>query len=465
MPDVQLYSVLPFVLLLTSIAVVPFISRSWWEKYYPYCSFGFAAITVVTYLVSTGSLNRIGSALDDYFSFIILIGSLFVVSGGVLIRLKGEAKPFANVATLLAGAVISNVVGTTGASIILIRPYLRVNKNRLQPYHIVFFIFIVSNIGGALTPIGDPPLFLGYLMGMPFFWVLTNAWYIWSFTLVILLAVFFVIDSFMLKKLQKEKPEIFLDKFQEEAQVRGVHNVLFLFVILFAVFIQEPKYVRELLMLCAASGSYITTKKEIHKENRFNFHPLNEVAILFLGIFITMAPALDWLELHAASIGLRTAGGYFWTTGALSSVLDNAPAYLNFLHAAIGLNMHQDTLAQIQNIIAMKGNVVQSISPDIQKTINLMANNYPVLMSAGSVPVKNIQVSYLIANHDMFLKAISLGAVFFGAMTYIGNGPNFMVKSIAEHYGVKCPTFVEYIFKYSLPILMPLFFLIWWMFL
>jgi Na+/H+ antiporter NhaD/arsenite permease-like protein len=464
-PNVQPYSILPFVLLLLSIAIIPFINRNWWERRYGYFSFGFAAVTAFYYLIGTGTLSRIGAAVGDYFSFIILIGSLFVVSGGILIRLKGKATPVANTATLLIGAVIANIIGTTGASIILIRPFLRVNKSRLKPYHIIFFIFLVSNIGGALTPIGDPPLFLGYLMGVPFFWVFANVWHIWLFTLALLLLLFFIIDSLALKKLKSENAEVLQNEFHEETQIRGSHNFVFLAVILAAVFIQDPKYVRELLMICAAIGSYVTTKKEIHKENHFSFHPINEVAILFLGIFVTMVPALDWLEFHAASIGLSTAGQYYWITGGLSSVLDNAPAYLNFLHAAIGLNVRPETLAQLQIIIAAKGSAIGALAPEIQRTIEVLVKNHPAMMNAGSVPVPDIQIAYLIANHDMFLRAISLGAVFFGAMTYIGNGPNFMVKSISEHYGVKCPSFFEYIFKYSLPILVPLFVVIWWLFL
>jgi Na+/H+ antiporter NhaD/arsenite permease-like protein len=464
-PDVQPYSILPFILLLLSIAIVPFINRNWWEGNFGYFPFGLAAVTSLFYLFANGTLSRIFEALNDYFSFIILIASLFIVSGGILIKLKGKANPVANTITLLVGAIVSNMIGTTGASMILIRPFIRVNKNRLKPYHLIFFIFLVSNIGGALTPIGDPPLFLGYLMGVPFFWVFANVWYVWLFALTVLLLLFFVIDFLSLKKIEHDIPGNAQDGFHEETQILGLHNMVFLGIILAAVFIQEPKYVRELLMIVAAAGSYMTTKKSIHKENHFTFHPINEVAILFLGIFITMAPALDWLELHAASIGLHTAGQYYWTTGGLSSVLDNAPAYLNFLHAAIGLNLSPDTLTQLQNIIAAKGTVAGTFTPEIQRTIELLAKNHPVLMSAGSIPATEIRIAYMIANHSMFLIAISLGAVFFGAMTYIGNGPNFMVKSIAEESGLKCPSFFEYIIKYSIPILMPLFLIVWWLFL
>ena len=243
-----------------------------------------------------------------------------------------------------------------------------------------------------------------------------------------------------------------------------MQNIFFLFVILIAVFIQEPKYIRELLMLIAAGGSYFLTKKEIHQQNNFSFIPLKEVAILFLCIFITMVPALDWIEVHAVSIGLSLPGHYYWATGGLSSVLDNAPTYVNFLHAAIGLKVSPDAIAHLQAFIAARGNDITGLAPDLQRTMDVLRTYHLTIVNAGLVPVDDIKISYLIANADSYLKAISIGAVFFGALTYIGNGPNMLVKSIAEHHHAKCPSFHEYVLKYSLPILIPIFLIVWWVF-
>jgi len=245
---------IPFVLLLLAIAVVPFISKRWWEKFYPHVSLSLGAITVVYYVVFLGNPDRMVHSGMEYLSFIILIGSLFVVSGGIHIRIKGKSTPLTNVLLLAIGAIVSNVIGTTGASMILIRPYLRVNKYRLRGFHIVFFIFIVSNIGGALTPIGDPPLFLGYLRGVPFFWLLGNAWHVWLLAIGLLLAVFYGFDYFGLKKYETEKHHIGEAEFHEEAEVSGLHNGIFLAMILLAVFIQHPLMLREAIMLLAAAG-------------------------------------------------------------------------------------------------------------------------------------------------------------------------------------------------------------------
>ncbi|MFI5252479.1 MAG: sodium:proton antiporter [Bacteroidota bacterium] len=462
--DLSTLSVAPFVLLLLAIAVMPLINKEWWERYYPFFSFGFAALTILYYLVSVGDLSREYRTFNDYISFIVLLASLFIVSGGIVIRLRGKSNPVSNTLTLLIGAIISNVVGTTGASMIMIRPYLNVNKNRLKPFHIIFFIFLVGNIGGALTPIGDPPLFLGYLIGVPFFWAVKNLWVIWVFALAVLLILFFIIDSISFKKILREQHLAPSVEFHEEAQVRGLQNTFFIAIILIAVFIREPKYIREIIMICAAAGSYITTRKDIHKQNNFAFHPIVEVAILFFGIFITMVPALDLLEAHAAAIGLKTAGAYYWATGGLSSVLDNAPTYYNFLHAAIGLNVTPEAVSQVQNLITAKGNAAMQMAPDIQRAMQVLLANQSESVAAGVVSVENIRISYLIANSEIYLKAVSIGAVFFGAMTYIGNGPNFMIKSIAEQHHTKCPSFIEYITRYSIPILLPLFFVIWLVF-
>jgi Na+/H+ antiporter NhaD/arsenite permease-like protein len=404
----------------------------------------------------------------EYLSFIVLIGSLFIVAGGIHIRIKGKSKPLSNVALLGVGAVLANFIGTTGASMILIRPYLRVNRYRLRPFHIVIFIFIVSNIGGALTPIGDPPLFLGYLKGIPFFWVLFSVWHIWLLVIGIVLVIFFIIDYYSFKKHEKKEKSAVSEEFDEKAEVKGLTNIFFVGIILLAVFIQEPPFLREIIMIVAAIASYTMTRPEIHRKNEFTFIPIKEVAILFLGIFATMVPALDWLELNSAKIGITTPGQYYWSVGALSSLLDNAPTYLNFLSAAFGLFVTPEIINNVQHLISGGGDALTALTGDnakaVQQTMAVLMNYYPDQVSSGSITVTQIQVSYLIANGSEYIKAISVGAVFFGAMTYIGNGPNFMVKSIAEHFGCKTPSFGEYIYKYSLPILLPLFIIVWFLF-
>ncbi len=414
----ELLWVLPFVLLLGSIAVLPLAQKHWWEKNYIFVSLGLALVVIAHYIFQLHDAPVLLHTSLEYFSFICLIGSLFVVSGGIHINVKGEATPLVNVVFLLIGAVLANFLGTTGASMVLVRPWIRMNKYRFTAYHVVFFIFIVSNIGGGLTPIGDPPLFLGYLKGVPFFWVLREVWPIWLLVVGFLLALFFVLDSVNFKKAplgvrQKETAH-------EEWRFLGAHNVFFLAMILGSVFVNHPPFLREGLMLLAAFLSYVTTPKPIHESNDFSFSPIKEVAILFAGIFATMIPALAWLEKYAPQIGITSPGQFYWGSGILSSVLDNAPTYLNFLSAAMGLfGTH--------------------VAGDDR---------------AG--------VAGLLINHADYIRAISVGSVFFGAVTYIGNGPNFLVKSIADHAKVKTPHFFEYFFRYSLPILIPIFAVIWY---
>jgi Na+/H+ antiporter NhaD/arsenite permease-like protein len=462
------WMILPFVLLLLSIAIIPFINRHWWEQYYPHVSIGLGALSVVYYLFFLQNATRMLYTGIEYLSFIILIGSLFVVAGGIHIRIKGKSTPVANVILLGIGALVSNLLGTTGASMILIRPYLRVNKYRLRPFHVVFFIFIVSNMGGALTPIGDPPLFLGYLKGVPFFWVLFSLWHVWALAIGLILLIFFIFDYVSFKKYEKHFKHLDESKFDEAAEVSGLHNIFFLLIILAAVFIQTPMFLRELLMIIAAVGSYIMTKPEIHKKNDFNFIPIKEVAILFVGIFATMVPALDWLELNAAQIGITSAGQFYWGAGILSSVLDNAPTYLNYLSAAIGLFVDQNIVSQVQHLIFTHGADIATVAgahaEEVRNTFTALMKYHSDLVATGNVPLSDIQICYLIGNHDIYLKAISIAAVFFGAVTYIGNGPNFMVKSIAEQAGAKVPSFGGYITRYALPILIPIFILVWLLF-
>jgi Na+/H+ antiporter NhaD/arsenite permease-like protein len=419
---IELVWVIPFALLLLSIAIFPLANKHLWEKSYPWIALGLGAITACHLIFQAGDTDALMHTAHEYVSFICLIGSLFVVAGGIHINVKGEATPVANCVFLLVGSVLANFLGTTGASMVLIRPWIRMNKYRLTAFHIVFFIFIVSNIGGGLTPIGDPPLFLGYLKGVPFFWVLENVWTIWLLAIVILLAVFFVVDTRNFKKApasvrQKETGG------GEEWRFLGGHNVFFLLMIIGAVFINKPLFLREGLMILAAALSYKTTPKNVHESNDFNFEPIKEVAILFAGIFATMIPALEWLEHNASKIGIESAGQFFWASGSLSAVLDNAPTYLNFLSAAIGLFTHPQSVAE-----------------------------------------HGAPVAALLAEHPVYIRAISVASVFFGAVTYIGNGPNFLVKSIADQAKAKTPSFFGYFFRYSLPFLIPLFGLVWFLF-
>lgn len=406
--------ILPFTAMLLSIAVMPFINKHWWEHHYPKVAVALGLMTVVYYVGVLQNSSRMLHVAHEYVSFIALVGSLFVVSGGIHIRVKGESTPLINCLFLFTGAVLSNFIGTTGASMLLIRPWIRMNKYRITAFHIVFFIFVVSNVGGCLTPIGDPPLFLGYLKGVPFWWVLEHCWQAWLVAVLGVIGIFYFFDRRNFLRAGKEVRD--RETAHETWKFDGLRNLVFLGVILAAVFLRHPPGLSEALMVAAALGSYFLTPKPIHEANDFNFEPIKEVAWLFVGIFATMVPALDYLEVHANELGLDTEMKFFWLTGALSGVLDNAPTYLTFLAAAMGryqlsLNSATDTQA-------------------------------------------------FVAQHDHQLIAISLGAVFFGAMTYIGNGPNFMVKSISDQAKVKTPSFFAYLFKYAIPILLPFFVLV-----
>jgi Na+/H+ antiporter NhaD/arsenite permease-like protein len=430
----------PFFLLLLSIAIMPFISGRWWGKNYPLISISLGAIAVVYYFFILNNGARIIHAAREYVSFIALIGSLYIISGGIHIRIKGRSTPKANAILLAIGAVLANLFGTTGASMILIRPYIRVNKYRISGYHIVFFIFIVSNIGGLLTPIGDPPLFLGYLKGIPFFWVISRTWLMWLLANAALLALFYIIDFYNYKKLP-DRMEHEIEEAGEHARVQGLANIIFLLVALGAVFLNEP--FREIGMFCAAAASYLSTREQIHRENAFDFLPLKEVAILFAGIFASMVPVLDWLELGAGKLGITNPGQFFWSTGTLSSFLDNAPTYLSFLSAACGL--HGLTMDNLHHMQALLGLLPQEQLSQLKDMLGAQ--------------------KYILTGESWkYVQAISAGAVMFGANTYIGNGPNFMVKSIAEQAHIRMPGFFEYMVKYSIPILIPIFWVIWLIF-
>lgn len=439
---------LPFALLLLSIAILPLTHKKWWEQQYPWVAGVLAVIVVAYYLVRRNDATRMVHTLVEYYSFISLLTALFVISGGIHIRMAGRSTPVANTVLLAVGALLANILGTTGASMLLIRPYLRINHYRVKPYHVVFFIFIVSNIGGALTPIGDPPLFLGYLKGVPFFWVMDKVWHIWLLTNGLLLGMFYLLDWWNYRT-RKEKPELAT---HDQLVIEESRNFLFLFLILAAVLVQGTAAIKQLphaivscvfatFMLVVAWLSYRLTDKEVRTKNDFSFHPIIEVAIIFAGIFATMTPALDYVEANARRMGLDSIGSFYWGTGILSAVLDNAPTYLNFLAADFGL--HGLDFENEQHLQALLGMVPAS-------QLNL-----------GPLPPG---VHVVDTNVWHYLQAISVASVFFGAMTYIGNGPNFMVRSIAEHAGVKCPSFFGYVFKYSIPILLPWFFALYLIF-
>jgi len=404
---------LPFALLLGAMALAPVFAPAWWLRHYAKVALGLGAVTAGWQVFALHDWHSLGESAHEYFGFIALVGSLFIVAGGIHLEVKGEATPLKNLTFLFLGAVVANVLGTTGAAMLLIRPWIRMNKYRVTAHHVVFFIFIVANVGGCLTPIGDPPLFLGYLQGVPFWWVAHNCWPAWLLANGLLLAIFYALDR--KNFLRAPRPVRERETARETWKIAGRPNLFFLAVILGAVFAPSPW--REILMLGAAAGSWFTTKKSVHAANDFNFHPIQEVAVLFAGIFATMIPALAWLDHHAGTLlGQNPSPAvFFWGTGTLSSALDNAPTYLGFLSALHG--------------------------------------------TSGTA-----EISRLLASHAAHILAISLGAVFFGAATYIGNGPNFMVKAIAEQIGVKMPSFLAFVLKFSLPFLLPVLITVWLLF-
>ena len=459
------WMILPFGILLAAIALAPFFFPTWWSRHYPKVAYALGAITLGYYLFGLQAYVRVMHVAREYMSFIALIGSLYVVSGGIHINVKGGATPAVNTLFLFVGAVIANILGTTGASMLLIRPWLRMNKYRVTAHHVVFFIFIVSNVGGCLTPIGDPPLFMGYLKGIPFWWVAQHCWPIWLVGIGILLAMFCIIDY--LNYLRAPKPvRAKMAEPTDRWRFEGLSNLFFLTLILGAVFISDPPIVREGLMALAALGSYLTTRKSVHEANHFNFHPIQEVAILFMGIFATMIPTLDWLETNAAKMGNPSPGFFYWGSGLLSSVLDNAPTYLSFLYAIFGTFVNQDTLKTVQDLVQNGGVDLTSVSEPVRQTYLALQKYHFAHLASKKISAEEIEVAYLLGNASFnnYLLAISIGAVFFGANTYIGNGPNFMVKAIADHNKVHTPSFLGFVFKYTLPYMMPMLIIVWCLF-
>ncbi len=410
--------ILPFAVLLLCIATMPLLLSKFWEHHYQKIAAGLGLIAVLYYVFGLHAGGRMLGVAWEYVSFIVFIGSLFVVAGGIHVRTRGEASPWHNVLFLAGGAVLANLVGTTGASMLLIRPWIRLNKYRFTTLHTAFFIFIVSNVGGCLTPIGDPPLFLGYLKGVPFWWITAKCLPAWALAVGCLLVIFYALDrvNFLAapRAIREEQTA------HETLKIEGLPNLGWLALILVAVFLKSPPGLREALMVVAAFGSCKTTRQPIHDANHFSFGPIKEIAWLFAGIFATMVPALDYLTGHAAALGITAPLHFYWFSGALSGVLDNAPTYLAFLTAAFGL-----------------------------KALNID---------------NAAQVTLFLDQHPAYVVAVSLGSVFFGAMTYIGNGPNLMVKAIADHAGVHTPHFFLYIIRFSLPILLPVLALVGWVF-
>ncbi|HSF05813.1 MAG TPA: sodium:proton antiporter [Methylomirabilota bacterium] len=401
-PAPPLYTVVPFVLMLLAIAVLPLSTPHWWEKNRNKLLIAsvLGLPILVLYLTrQPGALVRMG---EEYLSFIILLAGLYVISGGVLLRGDLVATPLTNTGFLAVGSVLASFVGTTGASMLMIRPLLQTNRERARVKHtVIFFIFTVSNIGGMLTPLGDPPLFLGYLQGVPFTWTF-RLWPHWLLMLGVLLLVYFVWDS--TQYVRETLPAIRRDRAQREPlRIRGTINALWLAGVVLAVaFLREP--VREIAILALAGISLWQTPRGIRRANGFTSYPITEVAVLFFGIFLTMIPALELLRLRGAELGVRAPWQFFWATGSLSSFLDNAPTYLAFLALGQGLGVADEVVG----------------------------------------------VSHTI------LTAVSVGAVAMGANTYIGNAPNFMVKAIAEEAKVKMPSFFGYML-YSSLVLLPLF--------
>ncbi len=345
---------------------------------------------------------RVQHAAGEYASFIIVVGAFFVVAGGIHLHIPRPASPLANVALLFGGGVLANFIGTIGASMLLIRPFLHMNRGRCAPMHVAFFIFIVGNLGGALLPIG-PPLFLGYIKGVPFFWAALNCWPQWFTATSTLLLIFFVADACSPRGRNSETPRTHFHCY-------GTWNFAAFLALLF-ILVFLPNGLRELLMVAITAVSYFLTPRRVFEANEFSWRPLIEVAWIFLGIFGTMIPVLDYVKVHASDFHLGSDARFYWGTGLLSGVLDNAPTYLTFLTAALSLD-------------------------------HLDVNNLS-------------DVAQFAAANGHRLAAISVAATFFGGLSYIGNSPNLLIRTIAVSRDAPAPGFLAYIIKYALPILLP----------
>jgi len=429
------WTVLPFAAYLAALALVPLGFPGFWERNRNKLAMaGLFGLPVAVGLVVTGHLGWLGHAAREYAAFITLLGALFVISGGVHLRGALAGTPLANTALLAVGAVLASVVGTTGASMLLLPPLLRANESRQRKVHqVVFFIFIVSNGGGMLTPLGDPPLYLGFLRGVPFLWTLRLIGP-WALVNGLLLLIFNLMDQRVLDQEERERPGSQLEEAQrieEPLRVEGARNLAYLMGVLAVVYATGQYGPRifpssQVLVLVQIAGvallatlSLATTPAGIRRANHFTWGPILEVAAIFAGVFLTMVPALKVLETRGAALGLHRPWHFFWASGALSSVLDNAPTYLTFASLAVG-----------------------------------------VLNQAGaSLTADDLGRLVQHPQGALYLAAVSCGAVFMGANTYIGNGPNFMVKAIAERRGVAMPSFFGYL-RWSGAILLPIFVLV-----
>ncbi len=426
METIPLWALIPFVVMLLCIAIGPLVAEHWWEnnKNKLIVSLILGIPTAIWLCLNGLSDKLIHQMVFDYVPFIILLTALFTVTGGIRISGNLAAKPIVNTAFLGIGYLLASIMGTTGAAMLLIRPLIETNQERKHKVHtILFFIAAVANCGGLLTPLGDPPLFLLYLKGAEFTWFM-GMLPEWAFAGALLLLVYFIVDTIMYKK--ENTADIARDNNEKTSiKITGNINFLYLIGVVCAVAFINPgtipamgdhhapiyvRLLREIVLIILILASWFTTKQQIRKENNYSWGPIIEVAVLFVGIFATMTPALLFLEANADSLGITETWQFVYATGALSSFLDNAPTALAFHSVALGLD--------------------------------------PAL-TAGSTMVAGIP--------EILLKAISMGAVFFGAMTYIGNGPNFMVKAIAEQNKIKMPSFFGYMFKFSLIVLLPIY--------
>ena len=393
----------PFAILLLSIAIFPLILRQHWERHYQKLCALLAATTCGYYVFVLHGADRVQHAAGEYATFIVVVGAFFVVAGAIHLHIPRPASPLANVALLFGGSILANFIGTIGASMLLLRPFLRMNRGRANAMHVAFFIFTVGNLGGALLPVG-PPLFLGYIKGVPFFWTALHCWPQWLTATGALLVIFFVADTIACSR----GPAVETPATRFHCYGKWNFGAL-LALLLILVFV--PNGVREPLMLIVAMVSYFLTPQRVFEANGFSWRPLIEVAWIFLGIFGTMIPVLDYAELHASDFHLVSDARFYWSTGLLSGVLDNAPTYLTFLTAALSLD-HFDI------------------------------NRLP-------------DVAEFASGHGSRLAAISVAATFFGGLTYIGNSPNLLIRAIAESRHVPAPGFLAYTIRYALPILIP----------
>jgi Na+/H+ antiporter NhaD/arsenite permease-like protein len=438
-----LWSCIPFAFILLSIAFFPLILPEFWHHHFGKISAFWAAALGIPFLIvfkGAALYEILHIILADYVPFIILLWSLYTVSGGILLRGTLRGTPVVNVVILIIGTLLASWMGTTGAAMLLIRPFLRANNYRKnRTFMVVFFIFLVANVGGSLTPLGDPPLFLGFLHGVSFFWTFKIFPHM-VMVAIVLLVIYFILDTYHYRKEGVSAPEE--EGVKEPLKLEGTYNFIFLAGIVGAVLMSGivdwgevttlgihravQDWVRDGLLIAMGILSLVATPIRIRDDNDFTWFPIIEVAYLFIGIFITMIPCL--LILKAGSQGalaFLTNGvtqplHYFWVTGVLSSFLDNAPTYLTFFNSALGAF-------------------------------------YSGMTEAQAVPL-------LMTENAIYLKAISTGAVFFGACSYIGNAPNFMVRSISEEAGTPMPSFFGYILKYSLVYLIPVFVLVTFVF-